>query len=70
MKRFEYNKSCEQYADYDSTRESDEVQRMTLVYPADEREGIHAYLSLKNGTTRQISYEEGVRLLREEVEEE
>jgi hypothetical protein len=73
MKRFDYTQTFEEYADYDSTRESDEVQRVTLVYPARAAlamSGVppYVYLSMKDGTTRRISYEEGRAMLQEEVE--
>lgn len=72
MKRFEYAQSFEEYADYDSTREDDEVQRVTLVYPTRIGPALagvspYAYLSMKDETTRRISYEEGVAMLREEI---
>lgn len=72
MKRFEYTQTFEEYADYDSTRESDEVQRVTLVYPARispamTGEPPYAYLSLKDETTKRISYAEGIAMLREKV---
>ena len=67
MKRFEYTQTFEEYAYYDSTRESDEIQRVTLVYPALKDKPPYAYLSMKDGAAAQISYEWGVGLLREEV---